>query len=310
MTIGNLRVFAALAASIALCGCTTMRAPDPRDPWEPVNRATFEFNDVLDRALIKPVAQGYRAVLPSPIRTGVRNFFANLQDPWIAVNQLLQGKLEPALSDVGRFILNSTFGLAGVFDVASDMQIPKHNEDFGQTLAVWGFDFGPYLVLPLLGPSSVRDGIGRAADAYLGYLPWQVPKWFDFDHRVAWQNSLFALDVVQTRANLLDATNALEQAALDHYAFLRNAYFQRRRNLIYDGNPPPERPPPDDEPSTAAPEKSAAGVAAKGSIAVLFDDTDNPPLDESPQSPDIVEPKVPPNSDEVPQAGAHRASLR
>jgi phospholipid-binding lipoprotein MlaA len=233
-----IRLGVAAIALMVLAGCTTMRSPDARDPWEGVNRATFEFNDGFDQVLLKPVAEGYRFVMPTPARAAVTNFFANLQDPWIAVNQLLQGKPRLAIDDLARFVWNSTIGLLGLIDVASDMGLPKHKEDFGQTMAVWGIDFGPYVVLPILGPSSVRDGIGLIPDAY-AYLPWQIPKWADFSHRVTWQWSLTGLDLVQTRANLLDATNILEEAALDRYAFVRNAYFQRRRYLIYDGDPPP-----------------------------------------------------------------------
>ncbi len=277
---------AALAA--ALAGCATVQSPDPRDPWEPMNRATFEFNDGVDRAVLKPLAEGYRFVLPELARSGVRNFFENLRDPWIALNQLLQGKVEEALSDGWRFIANSTFGLGGIFDIASDMGMPKHNEEFGQTLAVWGVDFGPYLVLPILGPSSVRDGVGTLVNSQ-GFLPWQLPKWLDVDRRVAWQNSLTALDIVQTRANLLDATDLLEQAALDRYAFLRNAYFQRRRNLIYDGNPPPL--PPSDAQSDAAPDRPAA-----------------PPPPAPVPAPQSVAPKIPTNYAAVLAAGAPRAA--
>jgi phospholipid-binding lipoprotein MlaA len=233
-----LRLGVAAIAMTALAGCTTMRSPDARDPWEGMNRATFEFNDGFDRVLLKPVAEGYRFVMPDPARAAVTNFFANLQDPWIAVNQLLQGKPRLAIDDLARFVWNSTIGLLGLIDVASDMGLTKHKEDFGQTMAVWGIDFGPYVVLPILGPSSVRDGIGLIPDAY-AYLPWQIPTWADFNHRVTWQWSLTGLDLVQTRASLLDATDLLEQAALDRYAFVRTAYFQRRRNLIYDGDPPP-----------------------------------------------------------------------
>jgi phospholipid-binding lipoprotein MlaA len=236
----TLRLGAALLAAAVLAGCSTMRSPDSRDPWEGLNRATYEFNDGFDRALLKPAAEGYRFVMPTPARTAITNFYANLKDPWIALNQLMQGKVRLAIDDLGRFVWNSTFGLLGLIDVASDMGLAKHNEDFGQTLAVWGFDFGPYLVLPILGPSSVRDGLGLIPDAY-AYLPWQIPKWADFDHRVTWQWSLTGLDLVQTRANLLDATGILEEAALDRYAFVRNAYFQRRRYLIYDGDPPPDK---------------------------------------------------------------------
>ncbi len=233
----------------ALAACSTVRTPDPRDPWEGLNRATFDFNDGFDKVLMRPVAEGYRFVMPTPARTAVTNFFSNLQDPWVALNQLMQGKVRLAIDDFGRFVWNSTFGLLGLIDVASDMGLPKHNEDFGQTMAVWGVDFGPYFVIPVLGPSSVRDASGTAVAAF-AYLPWQIPKWADFDHRVTWQWSLTGLDLVQTRADLLDATDLLEEAALDRYAFLRNAYFQRRRNLIFDGNPPPLPP---DKQSSAAP---------------------------------------------------------
>jgi phospholipid-binding lipoprotein MlaA len=254
-----LRLGVMAVAIAALAGCSTVRSPDPRDPWEGLNRATFEFNEGFDNVLMKPLAEGYRFVLPSPARTAVTNFFSNLNDPWVALNQLMQGKVERAIDDLGRFVWNSTFGLLGLIDVASDMGLPKHTEDFGQTMAVWGVDFGPYFVLPILGPSSVRDATGTVVGGF-AYLPWQIPKWADFDHRVTWQWSLTGLDLVQTRASLLDATDLLEQAALDRYAFLRNAYFQRRRSLIYDGNPPPL---PADKESGATP---AADPAPKGAL--------------------------------------------
>ena len=232
------RTLAALLAVAVLAGCASVRSPDPRDPWEPMNRAFFEFNDGFDRVLLKPAAQGYRFVLPEPIREGVRNFYSNLQDPWIALNQLLQGKVELAINDLSRFLWNSTIGLLGIFDWATDMGLPKHREDFGQTLAVWGVGFGPYFVIPILGPSSVRDAGGLVVDT-IGYLPWQIPKWIDRDNYLGWSIGLTTLDLIQTRESLLDVTDVFEQAALDRYAFIREAWFQRRRNLIYDGNPPP-----------------------------------------------------------------------
>jgi phospholipid-binding lipoprotein MlaA len=274
----TLRLGVAAIAIAALAGCSTMRSPDARDPWEGLNRATFEFNDGLDRAVIRPVAEGYRFVMPTPARDAVTNFFANLKDPWIAINQLLQGKPRLAIDDLGRFVWNSTFGLLGLIDVASDMGLPKHNEDFGQTLGVWGAGSGAYLVLPILGPSSVRDGIGLIPDAY-AYLPWQIPKWADFNHRVTWQWSLTGLDLIQVRADLLDASNVLEEAALDRYAFVRDAYFQRRRFLVYDGDPPPL---PADKQSNAAPV------------------SDPPPMGE------LVEPAVPTNYAAVLAADAPR----
>jgi phospholipid-binding lipoprotein MlaA len=224
-----------LAASIVF-GPAAL-AQEVRDPIEPVNRAVYQFNDTLDRALLKPVAQGYRAVLPEPVRDGVNNFFSNLRDPWIGLNQMLQGKVHDGFSDWMRFVTNTTFGLLGIFDVASEGGIPKHDEDFGQTLGVWGFDSGAYLVLPFFGPSSVRDGSGRVVDS-IGYLPWKGPDYLNFEDEVAWRNALVAADVINTRANLLEASNILEEAALDRYAFVRDAYLQRRRSQVYDGKPP------------------------------------------------------------------------
>ena len=306
----HIRRFAVVAlAAVALAGCATQRSPSPLDPFEPVNRATFEFNDNADKFVFKPVAEGYRAVLPEVVRTGVRNFFANLRDPWIAVNQLLQGKVELALSDSWRFIVNSTFGIGGVMDVATDMRLPKHNEDFGQTLGVWGLDTGPYLVIPIWGASSVRDGVGLIADAY-AFLPWWIPDWLDLQHRVAWQNSLTALDFVNIRANLLDASNLLEEAALDRYAFVRDAYFQRRRNLIYDGNPPPAT---GADKATAAPTELDTEPAREPEAPALpvATETERPPsaaADAPPrQAVQVVEPKVPANYAAVLSADTARA---
>jgi phospholipid-binding lipoprotein MlaA len=260
----------------------------------------FEFNDQADRFVFKPVAEGYRAVLPEMVRTGVRNFFANLRDPWIALNQLMQGKIEEALSDSWRFIANTTFGIGGIFDIATDMRLPKHNEDFGQTLAVWGLDFGPYLVIPIWGPSSVRDGVGLVADAY-AFLPWWIPEWANLGNSVEWQWSLTALDFINIRANLLDATDLLEQAALDRYAFVREAYFQRRRSLIYDGNPPPVG---DTKTSNVAPAVLQTGLAPgpaapPAAAAAPKSEPDPAAASSAPQS----EP-VPPATPAVPSAGA------
>jgi phospholipid-binding lipoprotein MlaA len=242
-------VLVPLALLALLGGCATSGPVDPRDPLEASNRAVFEFNDGADMLVFKPVAQAYRAALPQPVRTGVRNFFANLQDPWIGINNLLQGKVEAGLTDWFRFVTNSTMGFAGVVDVASSMRMTKHNEDFGQTLGRWGVPSGDYLVLPFLGPSTVRDGLGLIADGY-GYGPWWTTRVIEPSHRVAWRNSLTALDIVSLRANLLATEGIFEAAALDRYSFLRDAYLQRRRNLIWDGNPPPE-PRRDEEPEVA-----------------------------------------------------------
>ena len=219
-----------------LSGCATTGG-NPDDPLEGYNRAMYSFNDGVDKAIIKPVASGYKAVLPDFARTGVSNFFANLGDIWIGVNNILQGKIGAGVSDFGRFAINTTAGLLGVLDVASNAGLDKHNEDFGQTLGFWGVGSGAYLVLPILGPSNLRDGFSRLA------VDWQGdPLWYLGN--VPTRNELYVVRVVDTRANLLDASQLLEDAALDRYSYLRGAYQQRRRSLIYDGNPPRE-PDPD-----------------------------------------------------------------
>lgn len=216
-------------ALMVLGGCATT---NPRDPLEPMNRVVYSFNDGVDTVLFKPLSEGYRAVVPSFVRTGISNFFANINDILIALNNLLQGKVGSAVSDLGRVLVNTTIGVAGLFDVASDFGLEKHNEDFGQTLGYWGIGDGPYLVLPLLGPSSLRDTLGRFVDAKtdpVGYV-----------HSVRLRNSLWGARFLNQRAELLDTSNLLETAALDPYEFLRDAYLQRRRNLVHDGSPPRE----------------------------------------------------------------------
>jgi len=213
----------------AVSGCAHT---NPRDPLEQFNRGVYVFNDTLDNIVLKPVATGYRTVTPQFVRTGVRNFFSNLDDITVVINSLLQFKIPQALSDTGRFVLNSTVGLLGFIDVATHLGLEKHNEDFGQTLGYWGIGSGPYLVLPFLGPSSFRDGIGRFFDAYTDVV-WYI------DH-IRTRNILLGTRVVSNREALLDSEKILDAAALDRYSFIRDAYLQRRRNLVYDGNPPPE----------------------------------------------------------------------
>jgi len=206
------------------------------DPLEGFNRTMYRFNDKFDRYLAKPVAKGYRFILPEFARQGVSNFFSNLHDPVIMVNDLLQAKFVNAASDLGRFLVNSTIGIAGLLDVASPMGLDKHDEDFGQTLAVWGVGEGPYLVLPILGPSTVRDSVALVPDWEL----YPINYWVDSGTR----DKLIVVEFVNRRAQLLDAGDILEQAAgEDPYVFVREAYFQHRRNQTYDGNTP--APPPD-----------------------------------------------------------------
>jgi phospholipid-binding lipoprotein MlaA len=236
----SLRFGVALLAAclLGLGGCATVRNPDPADPLEGWNRGVQTFNDEVDKAVLKPVATAYRDFVPELVRNGVNNFFGNLDDGWSAVNQLLQGKLESALNMTLRVGVNTVFGLAGLLDPASEMGLERQSEDFGQTLGRWGLGPGPYLVLPLLGPSTVRDTAGLPLDMAATSLSQLT----DQEARAAWGS---ALRVVDTRANLLSATRLLDEIALDRYSFLRNAYLARRRNLVWDGNPPEEPEPPE-----------------------------------------------------------------
>lgn len=215
---------------VLLTGCATGPTANPQDPLEPYNRSMFAFNDAVDRTVLKPVATAYRDNVPSLIRQGVNNFFANLEDAWSAVNNLLQFKGGAAAESFMRFNVNTFFGLAGVLDVASEMGMEKHPEDFGQTLGHWGMGPGPYVVLPLLGPSSVRDTVALPVD-YKGDLVTHVED-------ISTRNSLTGLRIVDTRAKYLGLDKVMEQAALDKYSFTRDAYLQRRRSAVYDGNPP------------------------------------------------------------------------
>jgi phospholipid-binding lipoprotein MlaA len=222
----------AVAAGLSglLGGCATTE--NPKDPIEGFNRAMYGFNEGLDAILIKPVASGYDAVLPSMVKTGVTNFFGNIADVFIAVNNLLQGKGQEAVSDAGRFMFNSTFGIFGVLDVATEFGLEKHDEDFGQTFGRWGMGNGAYVVLPFFGPRTVRDTAGLVLDVVADPVA-------NVDH-IPTRNSMLALRLVDTRANLLPADKVIEEAALDKYSYVRDAYLQRRRSLIHDGNPPRE----------------------------------------------------------------------
>jgi phospholipid-binding lipoprotein MlaA len=220
------------ALLLGLGGCATLEGPpDPRDPWEGFNRGMYAFNTKLDNAVLKPAAKGYRAITPDPVETGVTNFFANLEEIRILVNNLLQFKPLAALSDTGRLVINTTLGIGGVFDVATQMGLRKHEEDLGQTLGRWGVGSGPYLVLPFFGPSSPRDGFGLIGDYALN----PIREVEDNSTR----NSLYVVDVMDTRAQLLAVDDIIEQAAFDPYTYIRDAWLQRRRSLIHDGNPPP-----------------------------------------------------------------------
>lgn len=251
------RALAALTVALslgALGGCATTGPANPRDPWEPFNREIQGFNDNLDRVLLKPVATAYVNTVPPLIRTGVSNFFNNVSDAWSAVNSLLQGRLQDAEENLARFHVNTMFGLLGIFDVASDLNIERHREDFGQTLGRWGVPPGPYLVLPVLGPSTLRDGLALTVDRRYDL----VRQIHDPDTRTV----LTGVRLVDRRANLLNTVNVLEGAAIDRYAFTRDAYLQHRRAEILNGEEDQEIPPPlpDEslEPPAAAPQPSPA----------------------------------------------------
>jgi phospholipid-binding lipoprotein MlaA len=218
-----------LAISLALTGCAVNG--DPRDPVEPMNRAIHSFNEGFDRTILKPVAKGYQAVTPQFAQTGIRNFFANLDDVTVLANDILQLKLEQTTRDFLRLTFNSTFGLFGLLDISSEMGLQKHNEDFGQTLGRWGAGSGPYLVLPFIGPSNLRDTLGYAVDTKHTDL---VRNHAD----VATRNPVLALRLVARRADLLEARKAVDEAALDNYEFTRDFYLERRKGLVYDGKPP------------------------------------------------------------------------
>jgi phospholipid-binding lipoprotein MlaA len=203
---------------------------NPRDPYESLNRKVYDFNTKLDDHVMKPVAQVYHDVVPGMVRTGVSNVLGNLGDVWSIVNHLLQGKLEGAVHMTMRVATNTVFGLGGIFDQATELGIDKESEDFGQTLGRWGVPPGPYVVLPLLGPSTARDTVAEPFDLYFG------PSYFVDGTAASWEVS--ALNAVSTRAGLLGASQILNEVALDPYSFLRDAYLARRRNQVYDGNPP------------------------------------------------------------------------
>jgi len=215
-----------LTMALALTGCATS---NPKDPFESFNRAMFTFNDTIDQAAVKPAAQVY-STLPTFIQTSIGNFFGNLGDVWTAVNNFLQGKMADGLSDVMRVAVNTTFGLGGILDIGTEAGLYKHNEDFGQTLGKWGVKSGPYVVLPLYGSSTVRDVIAMPFDIEAD--PWHHKR----PVHVRVPGSI--LRVIDLRASVLDASNLIEEAALDRYQFVRDAYLQRRQSKVYDGEPP------------------------------------------------------------------------
>lgn len=223
-------VFAAAAVG-GLSGCATS-ANSPKDPFEGFNRAMFKVNEGID-VVVKPVAEGYDVAAPLPVKAAVGNFFGNIWDVWTALNNLAQGKGGEGLSDIGRVLVNTTIGIGGAFDVASEMGLEKHAEDFGQTLGVWGVNDGPYFYWPIIGPRTTRDTLGWGVDTYIDPV-WRV-------NDIPLRNTLVGVRFVDMRASLLASDKVVEEAAFDKYNYIRDAYLQHRRSEIHDGNPPREQ---------------------------------------------------------------------
>jgi phospholipid-binding lipoprotein MlaA len=221
---------ALLAAVLALQGCATVKTADARDPWESMNRSVYQFNDVVDSAAIKPAAELYAKVLPGFVRKGVSNFFGNLGDVWSMANSALQLKGQATAETFMRINVNTFFGLGGLLDVATEMRLEKRKEDFGQTLGYWGVKPGPYVVLPLLGPSTVRDTLALPLD-----MRGDVSRQFSDE---ATRNALTVTRVLDIRTGLLQTVDVVMAASLDPYSFVRDGFLQKRRNDIHDGNPP------------------------------------------------------------------------
>jgi phospholipid-binding lipoprotein MlaA len=245
---------AAALMLVIMTGCATAPpgAPANNDPFENWNRKVFAFNDKVDTAVLKPVAETYRDTVPKLVRTGVDNVLGNIYDVWSTANHFLQGKFQSGLEMGMRVLTNTVFGLGGLLDPATEMGLTRRSEDFGQTLGKWGVGSGPFLVLPFLGPSTVRDTAGLLADRQAA--PSKLPK------TDAGSYSVTALELINTRTNLLQAGALVDQVALDKYAFIRDAYLSRRRDALYDGAPPMETF--EDEPAEAPAPKPAASAAS------------------------------------------------
>ncbi|EON18506.1 hypothetical protein ASL20_21650 [Cupriavidus necator] len=275
---------AAVAAAAVLAGCATGPTANPKDPLEPFNREVSKINEDFDKGILRPVAQVYADYMPTPVQRAVENFFSNVSDVYSAANNLLQGKPTRAAEDTMRVAMNTVLGIGGLIDIATPAGLPKYKEDFGQTLGVWGVPPGPYLVLPLFGPSTVRDTGGMLVDRSFDPSAYLYP--------VSLRNSLTGVRIVAGRAQLLGASNLLEQAALDKYSFLRDSYLQRRQYLVYDGNPPDG-----DEDADSAPETPTARPEAPAGT-----EGEKPATPATPAQPAAPAPPAPPADASAPAA--------
>ncbi|MBN3786251.1 VacJ family lipoprotein [Burkholderia sp. Ac-20353] len=238
--MNKVRIIAAsVAAGAMLSGCATGPDRNPADPLEPMNRAVYKFNDTVDQNIAVPIAKGYQKITPTPMRTAISNFFSNLGDLGNIANNLLQLRITDATEDLMRVAMNSVFGVGGLIDIATPAGLPKHHQDFGLTMARWGVPSGPYLVLPVFGPSTFRDGVGRAVDVRFNLLNYIEP---------AARNPMYVMQFVSARSDLLGATDLLKQAALDPYSFVRDAYLQQRKSLTYKSESAPSALPNYNEP--------------------------------------------------------------
>ncbi|HDR9085594.1 TPA: VacJ family lipoprotein [Burkholderia vietnamiensis] len=244
-----------VAAGALLSGCATGPNRNPNDPFEPVNRAVYTFNDTVDTHIAQPIAKGYQKITPTPLRTAISNFFSNLGDLGNIANNLLQLRITDATQDLMRVAMNSVFGVGGLIDIATPAGLPKHHQDFGLTMARWGMPAGPYLVLPVFGPSTIRDGVGRAVDVRFNLLNYIEP---------AVRNPMYIAQFVSARSDLLGATDLLKQAALDPYSFVRDAYLQQRKSLTFHGESASA-----EAPNYAQPDESGAAPATAPSAPGL-----------------------------------------
>jgi phospholipid-binding lipoprotein MlaA len=236
-SLAIVRRWAVMSGVVALLGGCATTATSREDPFEPMNRVSYRVHEVVDGKIVKPAVQAYVDYTPRLVRLAISNFFSNIDDVFSVINDFLQWKLDKAGNDMGRVITNTGFGILGLIDIASDAGIEKGGEDFGQTFGVWGIPQGPYLFIPVFGPTTVRDGTGWIIRGYanpVGYVP-----------DVSTRNILWTLNLVDLRASALQAETLVSQAAIDPYTFIRRAYLQRREYLVYDGKPPP--PPKDEE---------------------------------------------------------------